>query len=467
MLSLLRFLVWLVLILPAAVVAGEECGPVRARMWDKYPVDYRESLSNFNVGQLVNVAELTKGFNTEKGLGDILLYVPNHPRALKAMERVAEKEKGRRTVLGGYTMDCWYDRAIRWVPDDSLMRRMYGIYLSKEKRYQDALAQFLELEKRGDDTSAVKYNIGLMYLEVGNLDEALRYAREVYSRGFNLPVLKERLQQAGKWSNPSSGAETGKRAPQADAGEASASAVKWAAGAEDSLGAHLPPPPMGEDCGQSLEASHDPTEEKSKGYLRSVENRHFTYDVEHLVGGNTGKLPGDITYLLERFPNHARGLVAMMNYLERYQFRKVPGSLYSMRCWLDRAVRWRPNDSAVRTILAGYFLKVNKFKEAANQFELVVRFGNGSPENIYNVGLAYYRLGDYDKALEWAHRAYAAGAQVAGLRQMLEKVGKWREPQPPADAQPVASSAGQGVGGATALPSPEANTVTPAAAGGQ
>ena len=43
----------------------------------------------------------------------------------------------------------------------------------------------------------------------------------------------------------------------------------------------------------------------------------------------------------------------------------------------------------------------------------------------YNLGLAYFRLKDYDKALFHAQRAYARGAQLPGLERMLRNVGKW------------------------------------------
>jgi len=43
------------------------------------------------------------------------------------------------------------------------------------------------------------------------------------------------------------------------------------------------------------------------------------------------------------------------------------------------------------------------------------------------MGLIYFDLKDYDKALSFAHRAYGSGFPLPGLRDKLKKVGKWQE----------------------------------------
>ena len=49
-----------------------------------------------------------------------------------------------------------------------------------------------------------------------------------------------------------------------------------------------------------------------------------------------------------------------------------------------------------------------------------------SAEIHYNLGLIYLELGDADRALEQAHAAYALGYPLPGLRNRLQRMGKWR-----------------------------------------
>lgn len=46
----------------------------------------------------------------------------------------------------------------------------------------------------------------------------------------------------------------------------------------------------------------------------------------------------------------------------------------------------------------------------------------------YNLGLGYFEAKEYDKALIAAHEAYADGFNFPGLKNKLEKAGKWRNP---------------------------------------
>jgi hypothetical protein len=71
----------------------------------------------------------------------------------------------------------------------------------------------------------------------------------------------------------------------------------------------------------------------------------------------------------------------------------------------------------------------------------------GSDGNLhYNVGVIYAKLQKYDKALEHAHRAGELGFTMPGLRNMLERAGKWQEApktetaatRPPAPAEEAA-----------------------------
>lgn len=70
---------------------------------------------------------------------------------------------------------------------------------------------------RGDTALAGKsgeihYNLGLVLLELGDIDSALSNAQKAYSEGYSLPGLKKKLVQIGRWIAPT---PTGVNPPQA------------------------------------------------------------------------------------------------------------------------------------------------------------------------------------------------------------------------------------------------------------
>lgn len=174
-----------------------------------------------------------------------------------------------------------------------------------------------------------------------------------------------------------------------------------------------------------------------KGKLEIVEGAHFLPFVENLIRGNTSHFPGgDIDYTLRASPNHHRALLAMMNLGIKEKTEKPRGSRYTVNCWLIRAERFAGNDAMVKVLLGIYLMRKGKHAEAVDKMEEAAALDEGNANIYYNLGLAYYELKDYEKALSNAHRAYKLGFQLPGLRNMLEKIGQWREFQVTRDATP-------------------------------
>lgn len=175
---------------------------------------------------------------------------------------------------------------------------------------------------------------------------------------------------------------------------------------------------------------------------RLVEGAHFTPNVESLIRGNTSAIGGDISYTLHAFPNHPRALFAMMKLFERNNGAKPRHSRYTMDCWFNRAMRFQPDDGAVRLLYGIYLSRQDKNKQAIEQLETASRLlGDHDGNAHYNLGLAYVEVGQYDKALIHAHKAYKLGFNLPGLRDKLERAGKWKDPAPTAPAAAAAESA--------------------------
>jgi Tfp pilus assembly protein PilF len=170
-----------------------------------------------------------------------------------------------------------------------------------------------------------------------------------------------------------------------------------------------------------------------------VLNAHFPPHVENLERGNRGTLGADLDYTLRALPNYTRALVAMGRLGEKLHTVQAPGAHYPVECYFDRAIRFAPDDASVRVAYGNFLFVKGRNKEALAMFEAAQRLEPDSATINYNLGLAYFRDKQYDKANLCAHRAYAAGFPLPGLRHMLTGAGAWKDvaddaPRAPAPA---------------------------------
>ena len=194
-------------------------------------------------------------------------------------------------------------------------------------------------------------------------------------------------------------------------------------------------------CGE-LSNAYGPYDYRSdRDKLPIVESAHFTPEVEALIRGLTGLLGGDIDYTLRAFPNHHRALLTMMRLGDRMKSIQPAGAKYTIDCYFQRAVRFKPDDTTARMLFASYLNKNGRTAEANQQMEQTLALAGDNSFTHYNAGLVFMDLKNYDKALKQAHTAYALGFTRPELREALKKVGKWVEPPADAASMPAATSA--------------------------
>jgi len=148
-----------------------------------------------------NVENLIKG-RSDTIIGDLdytLRAFPNHHRALYSMIRY-QLDHPVQPGSQFYTAECYLDRAMRFVPTDPVPHMLAGIYYQRSNDLQKALQSYLEAYAIAPDWVELNYNLGLLYLELGDNDKALEHAHFAYQRGYALQGLKSKLTRKGLWA---------------------------------------------------------------------------------------------------------------------------------------------------------------------------------------------------------------------------------------------------------------------------
>lgn len=161
--------------------------------------------------------------------------------------------------------------------------------------------------------------------------------------------------------------------------------------------------------------------------LPVVEQFHFTPNVEKLIKGQSASVAGDLNYTLITFPNHHRALASMVNLALRDKTSKPRDASYSIDCYFDRALRFKPTDGSVRMIYGNYLLKLGQQDKAIEQLNEAVRLQPENPNINYNLGLLYFQKKDYEQAKTYAKKAYELGFPLPGLKNKLMEAGKWED----------------------------------------
>ncbi len=186
-----------------AVSAGNFCGD----LVNSYgPYDYRRDKEKLKIVEQyhlnADVEFLRRGMSTINVGGDldyILRAFPNHHRALRAMDNLGRKEKANKTRGATYTVECYFDRAIRYAKDDAMVRMLYGMHLISRDRKKEGIEQLRAAETLGSSSANFHYNLGLAYFDVDQFESSLDHAKKAYEKGFPLPGLRDKLKRAGKW----------------------------------------------------------------------------------------------------------------------------------------------------------------------------------------------------------------------------------------------------------------------------
>ena len=161
--------------------------------------------------------------------------------------------------------------------------------------------------------------------------------------------------------------------------------------------------------------------------LPIVEQYHFQPQTEQLIKGTSGALINDLDYVLRSFPNHHRALNAMARLAKIEHSDRPEHAHFTVDCYFERALGFAPKDAMVRLIYGNYLYDLKKDGDALEQYQQAEKLDPDNANIQYNIGLLYFKMKQYDKALAHAKNAYAAGFPLPGLRMKLQKAGQWKE----------------------------------------
>lgn len=171
--------------------------------------------------------------------------------------------------------------------------------------------------------------------------------------------------------------------------------------------------------------NNDYLDTNNKRDLKLVEDFHFNEKVRQLQGGArpSGSLVGDLEYTLNWFPNHHMALDTLVRLAIREKNPTPLGAKKNIECRFVYAKNVNPEDGMVPFIEARYRYETGDFDKARKLLHLAANLASNDANVLYNVGLLYFRMNDYESAVKNARSAYKLGFPLPGLRDMLKEAG--------------------------------------------
>jgi uncharacterized protein (TIGR02996 family) len=178
-----------------------------------------------------------------------------------------------------------------------------------------------------------------------------------------------------------------------------------------------------------------------KEWLPLVEEAHFLPQTERLERGTSGhKVGGDFDYTLNKFPNHARALLALVRLSQRYVDPREVNLPRPVECYFERAIRFAKDDLVVRMIYARWLDDQKRRADALKQLDFVAQQGKDNPVTLRSLGLISIEMGEFDRARQYAWALEDLVPGTPALREPLQKAGQWRD-KPEAPAAPASEAA--------------------------
>lgn len=174
------------------------------------PHDYRDYNARARVLPVVERVHFTPGIEdltakANRYLAQSISYTlnkfPNHYRALDAMSRLSARVGKSQPDGSDHSVDCWFQRAVVFQPEDGIVRLTYGIHLERIGKPEEALKHMETGLRLEPGNAKVLYYLSRLHLHLGHPEDSRRYALEAQTAGFPIADLREELSALGHWDD--------------------------------------------------------------------------------------------------------------------------------------------------------------------------------------------------------------------------------------------------------------------------
>lgn len=185
-----------------------------------------------------------------------------------------------------------------------------------------------------------------------------------------------------------------------------------------------------------------------RGGVKVVDMYHLGPCEQRLRQRDYPRAMGECDFILKIFPNHPSALLLMSQICEQWK---------SAKCMLDdyfqNAVAINPKAPVTYVVLGIHLHRVQQYSKAIENYQRALQLDPNLMNAHYNLALTYLKTKQFDLANAHAQRAYALGASLPGLRNMLQEAGHW---EPTAQDDPVSATGKPDGTGATPARSDDA-----------
>lgn len=129
---------------------------------------------------------------------------PNHHRALFSIIRYATRfsTSGRHAQEMTTKPECYLQRALLFRPEDGKVHMLFGLYLHKKGRLEEAETYYRKALELMPDNAEANYNLGLVLVHQEKYPNAVPMAKKAYKLGYPLQGLKNILAREGYSISP-------------------------------------------------------------------------------------------------------------------------------------------------------------------------------------------------------------------------------------------------------------------------
>jgi tetratricopeptide (TPR) repeat protein len=156
--------------------------------------------------------------------------------------------------------------------------------------------------------------------------------------------------------------------------------------------------------------------------LTNVEGYHVAPGQAQAARGNYYYAQQEFEFILNYYPNHPKALGLLSDLCAKYT---DPRCSTAAEARFQAAISRNPEIGQTYLLYGIHLHRKRQLEQAVKAYRRAIELAPSSVSAHYNLGLAYVDLKQYDLANQHAQRSYQLGAYTPGLRNRLEKVGKW------------------------------------------